>query len=186
MEAHDALWASARARALIAARDVGGVVRLARQTRGWRQADLGKAAGYSASTISRLETNRRASVDVEMLRRVAHAAGIPGDVLGALLGIPAPAPATVAATTGRRAEEDDPMRRRELLTAGGLAVPLRLLTRLDDALALLPTPARASSPPEISARLTCARSRFDTSDLARLVADLPDLLAVAHEAAERR
>lgn len=58
-----------------------------------------------ASTISRLETNRRASVDVEMLRRVAHAAGMPGDVLGALLGLPTPAPATVAATTGRRAEE---------------------------------------------------------------------------------
>jgi transcriptional regulator with XRE-family HTH domain len=185
MRAHDALWDSARARALIAARDVGGVVRLARQTRGWRQADLGKAAGYSASTISRLETGRRTSIDVEMLRRVAHAAGIPGDVLGALLGLPAPAPATVAATTGRRAEEDGPMHRRELLTAGGLAIPLRLLTRLDDALALLPTPARASSASEISARLACARRRFDASDLAPLVADLPDLLAVAHEAIEQ-
>ncbi|MGH3811526.1 MAG: helix-turn-helix domain-containing protein, partial [Pseudonocardiaceae bacterium] len=183
MRAHDALWDCARARALIATRDVGGVVRLARQTRGWRQADLGQAAGYSASTISRLETNHRASVDVEMLRRVAHAAGIPGDVLGALLGFPAPA--TVAATIGRRAEEDDPMRRRELLAAAGLAVPSRLLTTLDDALALLPAPARVSFPSEISARLACARRRFDTSDLARLVADLPDLLAVAHEAAER-
>jgi transcriptional regulator with XRE-family HTH domain len=98
----------ARARALIAARDVGGVVRLARQTRGWREVDLGQAAGYSASTISRLETNRRASVDLEMLRRVARAAGVPGDVLGVLLGLSALA--TVTATIGRRAEEDDPMR----------------------------------------------------------------------------
>jgi tetratricopeptide (TPR) repeat protein len=102
---------------------------------------------------------------------------------GTLLGLTAPA--TVAATTDRRAEENDPMRRRELLTAGGLAIPLRLLTRLDDALALPPTPARANSPTEISARLTCARKWFDTSDLARLVADLPDLLAAAHEAAEQ-
>lgn len=185
MEVRDALWDSARARALIAARDIGGVVRLMRQARGWRQADLGKAAGYSASTISRLETNRRAAVDVEMLRRVAHAAGIPSRVLGALLGLPFPTPVTVTATTGRRVEEDDPMRRRELLTAGGLAVPLRLLTKLDDALVLLPTPTRASSPFEISAQLAGARRWFDTSDLARLVADLPDLLAVAHEAAEQ-
>lgn len=185
MRAHDALWDSARARALIAARDVGGVVRLARQTRGWRQADLGKAAGYSASTISRLETGRRASVDVEMLRRIAHAAGIPGAVLGALVGLSAPSPATVAATTGRRAEENDPMRRRELLTAGGLAIPLRLLTRLDDALALLPTSAHANSPAEVSAQLADARRRFDSSDLARLVTDLPDLLAAAHETAEQ-
>ncbi|HKR52256.1 MAG TPA: helix-turn-helix domain-containing protein [Pseudonocardiaceae bacterium] len=185
MRAHDALWDSARARALIVARDIGGVVRLARQTRSWRQVDLAKAAGYSASTISRLETSRRASVDVEMLRRVAHAAGIPGDVLGALLGLSAPTPATVAAITGRRAEEDDPMRRRELLGTAGFAVPLRLLTTLDDALVLQPAPVRASSPTDIAARLACARRRFDASDLARLVADLPDLLAAAQEAAEQ-
>ncbi|MGH3973028.1 MAG: helix-turn-helix domain-containing protein [Pseudonocardiaceae bacterium] len=71
------------------------------RTRGWRQADLAKAGGYSASTISRLETNRRASIDVEMLRRVEHAAGIPGDVLGALLGLPASAPARRVATQAR-------------------------------------------------------------------------------------
>jgi hypothetical protein len=71
------------------------------------------------------------------------------------------------------------------LTAGGLAVPLRLLITLDDALVLLPAPARVSSPAEISARLACARRRFDTSDLARLVADLPDLLAVVHEVAKQ-
>lgn len=56
---------------------------------------------------------------------------------------------------------------------------------VDGALALLPTPARASSASEISARLACARRRFDASDLAPLVADLPDLLAAAHEAIEQ-
>jgi hypothetical protein len=91
----------------------------------------------------------------------------------------------VAATTSHRAEEDDPMRRRELLGAVGLAVPLRLLTTLDDALALLPAPALSSSPTDIAARLACARKRFGTSDLTRLIADLPDLLAVAHEAADQ-
>jgi transcriptional regulator with XRE-family HTH domain len=183
MGAHDALWDSARARALVAAHDVGGAVRLARQTRGWRQTDLGKAAGYSASTISRLETNRRASVDVSTLRRVAHAAGIPGDLLGALLGLPTPA--TVTATVGHRAEEDDPMRRRELLATAGLAAPMRLLSSLDDALALLPAPARAVCPSEIVTRLACAREQFDTGDLTHFIADLPDLLATAHEAVEQ-
>ncbi|MGH3889352.1 MAG: helix-turn-helix domain-containing protein [Pseudonocardiaceae bacterium] len=65
MGTHDALrWDSARARALIADRDVGGAVRPARRVDGWRQSDLGNAAGYSASMISRLETGRRGSSDV--------------------------------------------------------------------------------------------------------------------------
>ncbi len=183
MNAHDAPWDSARARALIAAHNVGGAIRLARQTRGWRQVDLGKAAGYSASTISRLETGRRACTDLDMLRRVCRAAGIPADLLGALVGIPTSTPATVAATVGRLAEEDDPMRRRTLMAAG-LAVPLRLLTRLDDALALLPAPSRAVAPSEIAAWLRRARRQFDTGDLARLIAELPDLLATAHEETE--
>jgi transcriptional regulator with XRE-family HTH domain len=35
-----------------------------------RQADLAKAAGYSVSTISRLETGRRPAVDLDLLRGV--------------------------------------------------------------------------------------------------------------------
>lgn len=143
----------------------------------------GKAAGYSASTISRLETGRRACTDLDMLRRVCRAVGIPADILGALVGIPTSTPATVAATVGRLVEKDDPMRRRALMAAG-LAVPLRLLTRLDDALALLPAPSRAVAPSEIAAWLRRARRQFDTGDLARLIAELPDLLATAYEATE--
>jgi len=74
--------------------------------------------------------------------------------------------------------------RRRTLVAAGLAVPSRLLTRLDDALALLPAPSRAAAPDEIAARLRRARRQFDTGDLARLIAELPDLLATAHEAGE--
>jgi transcriptional regulator with XRE-family HTH domain len=184
MDAYDALRGSARVRALVAARDVGGMVRLARQARGWRQADLGAAAGYSASVISRLETGRRVPTDLDMVRRVTRAAGIPADLLGALLGIPPPAPATLAGTVGRRAEEDDPMRRRELLASAGLTVPLRLLTALDDALALLPAPAGPASASELAARLASARRQYDAGELARLVAGLPDLMAAAHALAD--
>ncbi len=186
MDTHDALWDSARARALIKARDIGGAIRLARQTRGWRQADLGKESGYSASTISRLETGRNASTDVHMLRRVSQAAGIPSHLLGALLGIGVCPPATVAGTVDPRAERDDPMRRRTLLSAAGLAVPIHLLTRIDDALALMPAAPGDATPGEIARRIARARCWFDNGDLARLVADLPALLATTHKAAEDR
>jgi tetratricopeptide (TPR) repeat protein len=76
------------------------------------------------------------------------------------------------------------MRRRALITAAGLTVPQRMLARLDDALALLPAPARPAAPAEIAGRLARARAWFDASDLVHLVADLPDLLATAHQAAE--
>ncbi|WP_067140439.1 hypothetical protein [Microtetraspora malaysiensis] len=76
------------------------------------------------------------------------------------------------------------MHRRTLLSAVGLAIPMQLLIKLDDALAVLPA---ASSPPDLSrvtARLAQARDRYDMGDLTRLIADLPDLLGAAHEAAD--
>ncbi|WP_440099727.1 helix-turn-helix domain-containing protein [Streptosporangium sp. H16] len=176
----DDQWQSPQLRALIAAHDVGGVIRFARQLRSWKQADLGKASGYSASTISRLETGRRAGIDLQVLRRVAHAAGVPSHILSALIN-----PVTVAETMGQPAKEDL-MRRRTLLSAAGLAVPAHLLSRLDDALAVPPASSGPPLPERIASRLAWARSRFDSGDLARLVADLPDLLALAHEAADNR
>jgi transcriptional regulator with XRE-family HTH domain len=185
MNTGDALWASARARALRQTRDLGGMIRFARQARGWRQDDLAGAVGYSRSTISRLETCARAGTDIEMIRRVAAAAGIPSHLLSELLGITAPPAATVGMSTGTRGEGgDDPMRRRQLITAG-FAIPLSLVTGLDDSLALLPDPTSAATASEITTRLACARKRFDAGNLARLIADLPDLIATAHQAAER-
>uniref|UniRef100_UPI003F79A144 helix-turn-helix domain-containing protein n=1 Tax=Streptosporangium sp. OZ121 TaxID=3444183 RepID=UPI003F79A144 len=176
----DDQWQSPQLRALITTHDVGGVIRFARQLRSWKQADLGKASGYSASTISRLETGRRAGIDLQVLRRVAHAAGVPGHILSALIN-----PVTVAETIGQPAKEDL-MRRRTLLSAAGLAIPAHLLSRLDDALAIPPASSGPPLPEQIASRLAWARSRFASGDLARLVADLPDLLALAHEAADSR
>ncbi|MFI7126021.1 hypothetical protein ACIBQ1_10025 [Nonomuraea sp. NPDC050153] len=82
-------------------------------------------------------------------------------------------------------EGTDPMRRRTLLTAAGLSIPLSLLQRFDDALAVPALPDRPVEPAQIARMLRAARRQFDTSDLAALMATLPSLLASAQETAER-
>lgn len=129
MTTYDPLWQSAQVRVLIEARDIGGVVKFARRARGWRQAELGIATGYSASTISRLETGRSSSADFDKLQRISREVGIPSNVLGELLGILVPRTDRLAKIVEQRVEEDDRVRRRSLLTAG-LTVPLGLLTAL--------------------------------------------------------
>ncbi|WP_185844593.1 helix-turn-helix transcriptional regulator [Nonomuraea sp. WAC 01424] len=94
---------------------------------------------------------------------------------------------TGADTFSYRNDDDegtDPMRRRTLLTAAGLSIPLAALQRVDDALAL---PPRTDSvePAQIAARLRAAHRQFDRSELGDLVDGLPDLLASATAAAER-
>jgi NAD(P)-dependent dehydrogenase (short-subunit alcohol dehydrogenase family) len=103
---------------------------------------------------------------------------------GRVITITAPPAATVGTSIATRTDGgDDPVRRRQLIAAG-LAIPLSVLASLDDALALLPSPASAATAPEITARLERARKCFDASDLARLIAGLPGLIAAAHQAAE--
>lgn len=183
MDASDGLWHSGRMRTLIAARNVGGAIRLARQARGWRQADLGAATGYSASTISRLESSRRATVDVDMLRRVASAVGMPAEVLGVLLGIGEVPRATVARYGPP--EEEDPVRRRALLAAAGLTVPLRLLSAVDDAFVALPRLPGTVGVADVTSLLLRARREFDAGAMTRLIDRLPTLLAAAHAVAEK-
>ncbi|MFC7385099.1 hypothetical protein [Sphaerisporangium rhizosphaerae] len=99
---------------------------------------------------------------------------------------PAAAAAIVTvAAGGDTSEGEDPMRRRTLIAAAGLSVPLHLLDKLDDALALSPSPAEASGVADIKVRLAAARREYDAAQLAPLVAGLPDLLSSAQDAAER-
>jgi len=174
----DALtWQTERARSIREQRDVGAAIRFARENRGWRLADLATRTGYSISTLSRLETSRRRPADLEQVRRVADAVGIPLDVLGELLGVSSRAGATVNGTGGFAAEEDD-VRRRKLLAAG-LAVPAVLLTGMDDALAMMPEPSVPATSRAVSTRLAQLRGLYDAGSLARVVGALPDLLASA-------
>ncbi|MDL4774240.1 MULTISPECIES: helix-turn-helix transcriptional regulator [Thermomonosporaceae] len=176
-------WQSPVVQALVDARDLGGVIRMAREHQGWRQADLGQAVGYSRSTISRLETSA-ATRDLVKARVVANRLEIPAEVFAQLVGI-GQCPAVTVVASVAAAPEDDPMHRRSLLAAAGLAVPMSALLQVDDALAVLPEVQGAATPQRIASLLTRARRRWDTGDLSALVRSLPELLAAAHQAAEQ-
>lgn len=177
----DSVWHSAQVRDLLARHDAGGLIRLGRESRGWRQGDLGAAVGCSASTVSRLET-RGSRAELRLIRRAASAVGMPSNVLSAALGLSAP-PATRVASVGPRSEED-PLRRRTLLATAGAAVPATLLLAVDEALAGPLGPSGAKAP--LDGRLTTARALFDGGRHAALLGMLPELLGDAHDAARSR
>ncbi|MFD7663531.1 helix-turn-helix transcriptional regulator [Streptomyces sp. NPDC059788] len=177
----DPLWCSAKVRSLVTARHPGGLVKVGRTARGWRQEDLGERLGCSTSTVSRLEA-RRCPSDLCLLRRAAAEVGIPTDVLTASLALGA-SPATKVARDGPQAEED-PMRRRTLLAAAGLAAPAQFLIGVDAALAGVPDPSGSAAP--LDQRLAHARGLFDAGRHVQLLEELPGLLGDAHVAARSR
>ncbi|TXL83971.1 helix-turn-helix transcriptional regulator [Streptomyces sp. IB2014 016-6] len=177
-------WTSPRAHRLIADGDIGGLIRWARQQRGWRQIDLGKATGYSASAVSRLETAERPATDLDMLKQFADALIIPPGVLAAVLGVTPPRATTVAPAQRPAACEEDPMKRRSLLAAS-LAVPALALNHLDEALALLPAPSSAPTTDRLTTQYRQARAQFNRGAHAELIAALPDLLATAEACATK-
>lgn len=178
----DPFWRSAVVTALVDAGELGQVIRLARQHRGWRQVDLGRAISYSPATISRLEQGRSIGLDVMKAKKVADVLGMPAQTLAALLGVAGPPGATVVTRVAPVVQED-PMRRRNLLAAGLAAVPVAALTRLDDALALTPAPAAPATRTQVAAQLRRAWQLFDDGRLTQLVDRLPALLANAHQTA---
>ncbi|MEU3662822.1 helix-turn-helix transcriptional regulator [Streptomyces sp. NPDC032940] len=179
------VWSSPEARSLVEQHDPGGLIRLGRRHRGWRQADLGSRIGCSASTVSRLEGSKHIA-DVRLLRAAASAVGLPSALLAAACGFVTagvPTRTRVTADVPRDAEED-PMRRRTLLAAAGTAVPASLLLAVDDALADTPAPSGSTVPTD--ARLARARRLFEAGQHAALLRELPSLLGDAHNAARSR
>ncbi|WP_031522033.1 helix-turn-helix domain-containing protein [Streptomyces sp. NRRL F-5123] len=172
----DPLWSSQVARQHVERRRPGGLIRLGRHQRGWRQAELGHRIGCSASTVSRLE--RGPAGDLRLLQRAAREVGVPNSVLSAALGLSRAAADTVA---GSR-DEEDLMRRRSVLAAG-LVAP-QLLAGVDDALAAVPAPTAA--PVVLRAQMARARSTFDSGQYTQVLKGLPGLLADAHQAARTR
>ncbi|MEQ4722536.1 hypothetical protein [Nonomuraea sp. B19D2] len=77
------------------------------------------------------------------------------------------------------------MRRRALLAAVGLSIPVHVLQRFDDMLAVTPEPGTPAGPEELRRRLQLARQQYDTSALTVLVSQLPGLLTSARDMAER-
>jgi transcriptional regulator with XRE-family HTH domain len=179
----DPLWNSPQARELAARRRPGALIRLGRQHRSWTLAALGERIGCSAATVSRLE--RRTSIsDLTLVHRAALEVGMPRHVLLTSLAPPATgAPVTTRVTASPRDAEEDPMRRRTLLTATAAAGPAALLAGLDEALAHTPRPAGTGP---LHQRIAAARSLYDQGAHSRLLAALPSLIADAHAAAASR
>ncbi|MER0476906.1 helix-turn-helix transcriptional regulator [Streptomyces sp. Edi2] len=176
------LWMSEQARSLMEKQDPGGLIRLGRSALGWRLEDLGARIGCSAATVSRLERRGR-KADFDLVMSAAKAVEIPKHVLAASLGLTSGPPTRVVPSGPRCAEEDDPMRRRMLLAAAGLAAPASLLVGVSDALASIPDPT--GSPVPLDSRLAAARGLFDAGQNSKLLRALPGLLADANHAASR-
>ena len=183
MHAEDPRWRSGQARALIERHDAGGLLRLARQQRGLRQSDLARRLSCSASTLSRLES-RAAPRDLGLLRAVGRELEIPDAVLAETLGIVTERNATVTDDPRSSPATEDPMQRRSLLTATtvGLAGSTGLLAAVSGMLTQIPDPV---SPTGLSVdqRLSGARALFDAGHHQELLAEVPDLLTYAHQAA---
>ncbi|WP_067395122.1 helix-turn-helix domain-containing protein [Streptomyces sp. F-3] len=179
----DPLWNSAKTRELAAQRRLGALIRLGREHRAWTLAALGDRLGCSPATVSRLERRSRI-VDLALMHRAALEVGVPRHLLVTSLAPPvATAPVTTRVTGSPRDAEEDPMRRRTLLTATAAAGPAALLMGLDEALATTPPPSGAGP---LDARLAAARELYDKGAHGRLLAVLPGLIADGHSAAASR
>lgn len=188
----DPIWRSGPVRAALASGDLGAVVRAVREAHHMTLAELGERCGYSTSTVSRLETGRQPLRDVQVLRILADALGIPARLLGladtGAWTVPIPSPAARVRAILRPDEETDPMRRRTLLAGlGGLAGTAVLGTPAADAdpLAALETillspPALPAVPPVgLHGEVAVVRTLFQHGRYSEVTATLPRLLTAA-------
>jgi transcriptional regulator with XRE-family HTH domain len=128
----DPLWNCTAASRLMAQRRPGALIRLGREHRSWSLAAFGQRIGCSAATVSRLERRTRVA-DLALVQRAAAEVGMPRHVLMTSLAPPLTAsPDGTRVSACSRDAEEDPMRRRTLLTATAAAGPASLLARLDD------------------------------------------------------
>lgn len=186
----------------------GVIVRLARTARGLTLEEVGRRVGYSAATMSRVERGRQPLTDVTLLSRLASELAIPPELLGLAPPVTSPAhgkgPAlNTAAPDGiprlaPSAEGDDPLRRRELLSAftftaaakvtihrSGRTAPVvdragaSLVGSLEDVLirGKWPTGARPLDDKTLRNGLSMARADFQASRYRALSGRLPRLIA---------
>lgn len=188
------------------ARQYGVLLRLARTAAGLTLQDAGRRVGYSASTLSRMESGKRPLTNVVVLRRLATAFDIPPGLFGLVdIGVVG---TRVADTTNRvrempaglvREGGEDPVRRRDLLGAfgGGLAglaaAPLLpptsarvagdpagdLVIALEQVLLNGRDPAPALGSDALRAGLVAVRADFQASRYRALAVRLPRLLMAA-------
>ncbi len=75
-------WATPQAEAVLAARDLGAILRFHRTVHGMNQTELGKQLGYDKTYISLLELGKRTLDDIGSRRHIAQALSLPPHVLG--------------------------------------------------------------------------------------------------------
>ncbi|MFI1994880.1 helix-turn-helix domain-containing protein [Actinoplanes sp. NPDC020271] len=166
--------------------DYATILRFSRIAAGLTLEQLGAAGGYSASTLSRLESGRRAIRDVTELRALADLYDVPLHMLG--LATP-PGPVGGSTLTTTVDGEGDTVQRRNFL-AGAAAL---------GATAALPAPAAAAalsgntiedvlfgrltaeplSHQQLAAQIAAARADYRATRYTRLARRLPKLLAQA-------
>jgi transcriptional regulator with XRE-family HTH domain len=166
--------------------DIGALLRGARCGKRLTQAQVGAACGYSASAVSRIEAGKL-RLDWPSLLRFAVFLEIPFDQLRASALPDTAVVATVAA--GCRSQEEDEVRRRELLTgavaAGATAVvgavPASAADVPDDLEVSLFRLPDASPVPmsRLMAQVAAARQAFCATEYDRLGQVLPGLIASA-------
>ncbi|MFF8398381.1 helix-turn-helix domain-containing protein [Streptomyces sp. NPDC016172] len=169
-----------------ASAEIGALLRGARCAKRLTQAQVGEVCGYSASAVSRIESGRL-RLDHLSLMRFAMFLEIPFDRLCASAVPDVVNVATVAG--GCRSDEEDAVRRRELLTgvvaAGATAAvgsgPASAATPPDDLeLSLFRLPQAAPMPlPRLVGQVAVARRDFCATEYTRLGNVLPGLIASA-------
>ncbi len=172
--------------AAVAAGEYGTLLRMARAAAGLTLEDLGRRAGYSTSTLSRIESGHRRSIPPDELRRLAEAYGVPVDLMGLS---PKPEGAMTDSLKPRQDDEGGAlMRRRDLLASaaaaatGAALAPLTavppaaaMASTLEDAL-FAPAGAAPLSQQQLAAQIAAAGADFHSCRYTELSRRLPRLL----------
>jgi transcriptional regulator with XRE-family HTH domain len=204
MDAAHPIWPAAAVQEAAEAGNFGALIRMARTSRQLSLVRAGKLVGYSASTLSRIETGQRKLSDVTQLRRFADVLGIPPHLFGltvrtappaagAALLPSAPAPITVGGTL--REGGDGVVLRRELLVglvgvtgtalAGAAARPpgARVALTAQQLQPLLTgCPDRVVPPAGVQilrSRLAAAHATFHACRYSELAGIMPGVIATA-------
>jgi hypothetical protein len=167
-----------------------------RMARNLTLTQAGQLCGYSASTMSRIETGRQPLTDVTALRRYAATFGIPPRLFGLTTPSSDPnggTPANGGTVRGTCLPENGelPVRRRQLLT-GLVGVTGATLLGIPSTASTAPSPdlsqlvatspravARPMSRQALRSSLASARSLFERCRYTDLASALPDLIATA-------
>ncbi|WP_219471904.1 helix-turn-helix domain-containing protein [Nonomuraea rhizosphaerae] len=180
------------------------MVRLARHACGWTQHQLGERIGYSAATISRLETGRQILHDIATLRLLSRELRIPPAWLGLSAlpdgDTPTPKPPPVVeppVRVGADEAGEDAVERRRFLTLASItgtalfaAEPADAATVIHRLEQVLTGPGLDSVPTvaavdDLRRALTSAKTIFDACHYGHLSAGLPRIIAAAQHSADQ-